>query len=188
MDVETTESTEQVTPESVETEVTETTETQTDKQTETTEQSTDKPSAPESYEDFSVPEGFTFDKDSAGEFNAVAKELDLSQDQAQKLVDLYGAKMLGQLESQQKQAEQWATESKKEFKPAEIDLANKTLGRFADKEMIELLATTGLGNHPKMVALFKTIGGKISEAPIVDAQTSQKPSGVLYKNSPEMYE
>ena len=154
--------------------------------TDTTDQTDNPTGAPESYADFTVQEGLTFDKESAGEFHTVAKDLNLSQEQAQKLVDLYGTKMLGQQATQQAQAETWATESKKTFKPAEIDLANKTLGRFADKEFIELLTSTGLGNHPKMVGLFKSIGSQMSEGQFVSGGSALG-SGPMFKNSPDMY-
>src|SRR5215472_718828 len=42
--------------------------------------------APETYSDFTVPEGFALDKDLAGEFTALAKKGDLSQTYAQELV------------------------------------------------------------------------------------------------------
>jgi len=48
----------------------------------------DKPEgAPEKYEAFKVPEGVTIDETAATEFGALAKELNLTQENAQKLVD-----------------------------------------------------------------------------------------------------
>lgn len=50
----------------------------------------DTPSgAPETYTDFTVPEGFKFDDKALTEATAIFKELNLSQPQAQKLVDTY---------------------------------------------------------------------------------------------------
>lgn len=133
---------------------------------------TDPPAAtgaPESYTDFKVPEGLTYDAASAGDFLAVAKELNLTQDQAQKLVDLYANRMLEMQNAPKAQSEAWYKESIKLYKTEELDLANKTLSRFADKEFIELLANTGLSNHPKMIGLFKSIGEQISEGKFVDS-------------------
>ncbi len=45
--------------------------------------------APEKYADFKVPEGFKFDDKALGEAQATFKELNLTQDQAQKLIDTY---------------------------------------------------------------------------------------------------
>jgi len=143
--------------------------------------------APESYTDFAMPEGFTFDKETAGDFLTTAKEMNLTQDQAQKLVDLYGTRVATQQETHKQQVEAWGVESKKQFKQSEIDLANKTLGQFADKEMIELLASTGLGNHPKMVGLFKTIGSKFSEGTFVDTTSPTTAGKPRYANSPGLY-
>jgi hypothetical protein len=139
------------------------------------------------YEEFTMPEGLVYDKETATDFLTTAKELGLTQEGAQKLIDLYGVRTLGQLEAQQKQSDDWAVESKKTFKSDEIDLANKTLTRFADAEFIDLLKSTGLGNHPKMVGLFKSIGSQISEGNFVDSPHVSAKSGPMYKNSPGMY-
>lgn len=133
---------------------------------------TDPPAAtgaPESYADFTLPEGMTYDAASAGDFLTVAKEMNLTQTQAQKLVDLYAARMQALQNSHQAQSEAWHKESSKLYKTEDLDLANKTLSRFAGKEFIELLANTGLANHPKMIGLFKSIGEQISEGKFVDA-------------------
>ncbi|MEY2703263.1 MAG: hypothetical protein RLY43_1901 [Bacteroidota bacterium] len=134
----------------------------------------EKPNAPTDYEDFKALDGLIYDTESATEFKDVAKELNLTQDQAQKLVDLYGKNILAQQEQQQEQSNQWFNESKKQYKQSEIDLASKTIGRFADKETIDLLGQSGLGNHPKMIGLFKKIGEQISEGKMVDAGTTPK--------------
>ena len=143
--------------------------------------------APESYADFKVPEGLTYDAASAGDFLTVAKELNLTQDQAQKLVDLYGNRMLTMQNAPKAQSEAWYKESTKLYKTEELDLANKTLSRFADKEFIELLANTGLSNHPKMIGLFKSIGEQISEGKFIDATPPGSSGKPLYGNSPGMY-
>lgn len=132
---------------------------------------TDPPAAsgaPETYTDFKVPEGLTFDTASAGDFHTVAKELNLTQDQAQKLVDLYANRMVDMQNAPKAQSEAWYKESAKLYKTEDLDLANKTLGRFADQEFIAMLTSTGLSNHPKMIGVFKSIGEQISEGKFVD--------------------
>ncbi|HET9131900.1 MAG TPA: hypothetical protein VFO86_13180, partial [Terriglobia bacterium] len=47
--------------------------------------------APEKYADFTLPEGFKFDDKTLEAATAVFKDLNLSQEGAQKLVDLYAA-------------------------------------------------------------------------------------------------
>ena len=50
--------------------------------------------APEKYADFKLPDGYKMDETASKEVTAMFKELNLSQDQAQKLVDYYGANLL----------------------------------------------------------------------------------------------
>lgn len=54
----------------------------------TTEAKPDASKAPEAYADFTVPEGFTLNKEALEAAVPVFKELGLTQDQAQKLVDI----------------------------------------------------------------------------------------------------
>ncbi len=58
-----------------------------------------KPKAPEEYAEFTVPEGTTLDEQTATEFKGLAKELDLTQEQAQKLLDFGGGKLRAQIEA-----------------------------------------------------------------------------------------
>ncbi|MGO9170022.1 MAG: hypothetical protein ACLP56_24415 [Candidatus Sulfotelmatobacter sp.] len=62
---------------------------------------TEKPAtkAPEEYAEFKLPEGTTLDEQSATEFKGLAKELDLTQEQAQKLLDFGGGKIRAQIEA-----------------------------------------------------------------------------------------
>src|SRR5882672_2424199 len=50
--------------------------------------------APDKYVDFKLPDGYKMDETASKEVTAMFKELNLSQDQAQKLVDYYGANLL----------------------------------------------------------------------------------------------
>jgi hypothetical protein len=61
--------------------------------------------APEAYEAFTVPEDMVLNEVQLGEFQAVAKELNLTQEQAQKFVDLQVAEV-GR--SEVRAAEHWA--------------------------------------------------------------------------------
>ena len=59
------------------------------------------------YEKFTVPEGFDYDDGKVSEFTTLARELNLSQEQAQKLVDLHVRHWLGFEEQTRAQAEEW---------------------------------------------------------------------------------
>ncbi|HHE1859533.1 TPA: peptidase, partial [Salmonella enterica subsp. enterica serovar Strathcona] len=69
------------------------------------------PGAPEKYA-FTAPEGQELDTSALAQFEPVARELNLTQEQAQKLVDVYPKVLAGvqqqQAESWQKQTEDWA--------------------------------------------------------------------------------
>ena len=137
-------------------------ETSTDEATETTEEVS---GAPESYADFTVPEGFEQPFD---DFKAWAKEQNMTQAQAQSAVDLYASKIVPQIQqAQEKVIEGWREQSVKEFGDKGIELANKAVTKFATPEFIEFLSTSGLGNHPEMIRVFKEIAGKISESSLV---------------------
>jgi len=123
--------------------------------------------APESYTDFALPEGMVWDAEKSAPFLEAAKELGLSQENAQKLVDI-GAKLIGDeqvavLAEHEKTVKGWQEETLSKFKKEDIELANKTLGQFADTGFISFLADSGLSNHPEVVGLFNKIGTAISE-------------------------
>lgn len=61
------------------------------------------PGAPEKYA-FTAPEGQELDTSALAQFEPVARELNLTQEQAQKLVDVYPKVLAG---VQQQQAESW---------------------------------------------------------------------------------
>jgi hypothetical protein len=65
--------------------------------------------APEKYEDFKLPEGYKLSEEAGKEVTSLFKELNLSQDQAQKLVDYYGKNLLETAEAPYKQ---WANTQK----------------------------------------------------------------------------
>lgn len=133
--------------------------------------------APEKYEAFKLPEGVSLDDATMGEFQTLAKDLGLSQDNAQKLVDL-GAK-LSQGESARvtetvKQAKaEWEAASKadKEFggeKFAEnLGKANEVFAKFGTPELKQLLIDSGLGNHPEVVRWAFRVSKALSEDRVV---------------------
>ena len=122
--------------------------------------------APEKYEDFKVPEGFTIDDTAINEFGALAKELNLTQDKAQKLVD-YQVKFqqanMAKLDAQvKKQSDDWAAETLKAYKRE--DLADARRGfKSAPKEVQEMLAACGFDNHKSFVEFFAKVGKSIKE-------------------------
>jgi len=126
--------------------------------------------APEKYE-FKAPEGFTLDMEKVEKtFIPIAKELNLTQEGAQKLVDMYAGITK---ESHELQAttfktfvEGLKTETIKalgaDYKVQLADAA-KSRDRFATPELIEKLNESGLSNDKDMINLFIKIGKAISE-------------------------
>lgn len=154
-------------------------------------------SAPESYTDFKLADGVSLDPDVMGEFKALAKDAGLSQEHAQKLVDL-GAKMQlkgGESVSQglAKAKESWLAASKadKEFGgdgyDANAGAASKVFADFGTPALKELLESSGLGNHPEMIRWAYRVSKAVSPDKVVTGrQGDGKPQDArkFYPNSP----
>ncbi|MGU3629847.1 protease [Comamonas sp. C24C] len=150
----------------------------------------DKPEgAPEAYKDFTLPDGVKLEGEAADAFKGLAKELNLTQDQAQKLADL-GAKQAQ--DGQARQAEilkaanaEWTAQSQadKEFGGENLSqnlaIARKAMDTFATPELKQLLTESGLGNHPEVIRMFFRTGKAISEDSFVSAARGAKPKGDL---------
>lgn len=130
--------------------------------------------APEQYEAFKAPEGVALDEKVMGEFANAARELNLPQDAAQKMVDKM-APLMAQRQAEQLSAmrTEWETKSKTDAEfggdklEASMVQANKAMNAFATDEFRTLLNETGLGNHPEWVRFMVRAGKAISEDKIV---------------------
>lgn len=137
---------------------------------------TDKPAEgdkPIEYADFTAPEGVTLNTDAVTELKAFAAEKKLTQEDAQKLVDL-GAKTMQQqhaaLVSQIEAAQaQWseATRTDQEFGGDKLDenlaVARRALTQFGTPALSTMIKESGLGNHPEIIRAFYRVGKAISE-------------------------
>jgi len=123
--------------------------------------------------DLKVPKGVDLKGESLDELKATAKELGLTQEQAQRLADL-GAKQAqgfaAQLVEQQKTlTAEWAeqTTADKEIGgdklPENLGVAKKALDTFGSPALKTLLNQSGLGNHPEVVRFMVKAGKAISE-------------------------
>lgn len=149
--------------------------------------------APERY-DFKAGEGVSYDAAVIDAYSEVAKELNLSQDNAQKVLDKM-APVIAARQSEQIAAlhADWANSSKadKEFggeKLAEnLGTAKKAMDAFATPELRTLLNDTGLGNHPEVIRMFYRAGKSISEDSFVAgrATSAKSAADVLYDKSPK---
>lgn len=123
--------------------------------------------------EFKLPDGVTLKGEALDELKATAKELGLTQEQAQKVADL-GAKQAqaftNQLvEYQRNQTAEWANATKADKEiggdalDANLGVAKKALDAYATPELKKLLNDSGLGNHPEVIRTFFKVGKAISE-------------------------
>lgn len=125
--------------------------------------------APEAYADFQLPEGMPVDKDFMESTKAVFKESNLSQDQAQKLVNLVVERDKRVEKAQFDQADQWAKEFMKS-PTAKEDLSYAAKAReFCTPGVREMLKDPRIGNNPEILATFAKIGRMLSEDSMVEA-------------------
>lgn len=128
--------------------------------------------APEAY-DFKLPDGMEIDAEVLGEFTAFAKELNLPQDKAQKIVDFQAKLASKQADEYQaaveKQKEQWMAAVKNdpdlggENYEKSVASAVKVVQAFGSPELREVLSATGLGNNPELFKFVHRISQAISE-------------------------
>lgn len=131
---------------------------------------------PETYEAFTMPEGGEVDEALLGEFSAVAKELGLTQAQAQKLVDLQAKSAIAETSARTDQLTQaleaqktrWVDEIKNDPElggakfDATITTAVKAMSFFGDDFRV-LLNESGIGNNPGLIRGLHKIGLAMSE-------------------------
>lgn len=125
--------------------------------------------APEAYADFKLPEGMPVDSDFLDTTKAVFKEAGLSQEKAQKLVDLVVERDRRVEKAQFDQADAWAKEFMKS-PSAKEDLAYAAKAReFCTPGVREMLKDPRIGNNPEILATFAKIGRMLSEDSMVEA-------------------
>lgn len=135
-----------------------------------------------------APENYTFKGQDGNEYNSdvikayseVAKELSLSQEAAQKVLDKV-APVLQEQTQQRLQAvrNEWADASRvdKEFGGKSLDanvaIAKKALDAFGTPELRAFLEESGLGNHPEIIRAFYRAGRAISDDSHVGGRAAQ---------------
>lgn len=141
---------------------------------------------PEQYADFAFEDGKALDAELADDIKATAKELGLTQSQAQKLADL-ALKRTESAQSQQAEMlaqarDEWAGQAKadKEFGgdaiEANLATARKALDTFGTPELKALLNESGLGNHPEVIRFFYRSGKAISEDRVIRGGAAGQPT------------
>jgi hypothetical protein len=164
------------------------------------------PAAPEAYADFNLPEGLSVDKTILDEATPIFKELNLPQEAAQKLVDIYTKQMSGTKDSAIKAVETQRTEWRDAVK------ADKDIGAVLDSKVLPAIGRlkaqlpsdvrdafnaamdfTGAGDHPGVVKALYKIAELVGEgthvtgvgpSPLGQGDKPSRPSiaGALYPN------
>lgn len=129
--------------------------------------------APEAYADFTLADGFEMDGEILESFKGLAKELNVSQEKAQKFIDLQSQLATKQADAYQAavvaQGQQWAAEIKNdpqlggENYDQSVASAVKVIQAFGDESLSHLLNESGLGNHPALFKFCHRISAAISE-------------------------
>lgn len=154
---------------SADTQVDSTTQQTTEQQADATKTESKPAGAPETYEDFTAPEGYNLTSELVGEFKTLAKDLNLTQEQAQKLIELDVKRHQSTGDALQQASAEWAESAKTDAEfggdklPESLASAKKALDAFGTPELRTLLNETGLGNHPDVIRFMVRAGKAISE-------------------------
>lgn len=160
----------------------------------------DAPEPAPTYGDFKLPEGASVDDDSLKAASALFADSGLSQEQAQKFIDLAvsreqvaarkGVQAFVDLQTK------WVSEIKADpdiggdkFQ-ATIASAARAIDRLAIPGLREALDLTGAGNNPAVVKAFARIGQMISEDRFrpgngAPSATAKSPAEVIYGAQPK---
>lgn len=158
-----------------------------------TEQKTEQSKTESKQDDYSFtpPEGVQFDKGIIEEFSNLAKDLKLPKEQAQKLLDLAVKNHRQSINAHLRVREGWVNEIKTDENFGG-DKFNETITRaqrvlrdpeIGSPQLIQLLESTGFGDHPEFIKAFAKIDRKYGE----DRAVTGKPSGTTYKSAAEVF-
>jgi hypothetical protein len=144
------------------------------------------PKAPETYADFKLPEGAAVNADVLKDATAIFKELNLPQDAAQKLVDLYIKDTTKAAEAPANAYKDmiagWRNDVLKDptlasgdnLRPDVAENIGKLKATLGDRAAIdrfnEVMNMSGLGNHPAIVSALNTWGKALAEGKHVEGK------------------
>lgn len=161
-----------------------------------------KEGAPEKYE-WKAPEGMPLDTAALEQFEPFARELNLTNENAQKLMDLHVSRLnalqQSQAEAWHKTIEGWGESFMKDkeiggaAKDVSVKDARAAVEKFGTPELMAILNMPskdnpnglGLGNHPELIRAFSRIGKLLRESG--EHIPSSRPSGAGTDLAHRMY-
>ncbi len=149
-----------------------------------TEEAKPERAAPEAYE-FKAPEGVELNPALLGEFEGLARELNMPQNEAQAIVERMTPKIQARMQAQQVEImaqarADWLQQIEADAeiggaaKQASQASAAKALHQFGTPELRVLLKDSGLEAHPEVVRFFSRAGKAISEDSFVSGRPPTK--------------
>ncbi len=151
--------------------------------------------APKEYETFDMPEGMEMNEAELIAFTPVARDAELSQEQAQKVITYEAARVAEHTQSQidawAKVNEDWKTEvrSDKELGGPAYDVtvgnAKTALKAYGTPALMDALVSTGMGNHPEFIRMFSRVGKAMGEDNLSTggpAEGVRSAADILYPN------
>lgn len=154
--------------------------------------------APEVYADFKLPEGFKANSEALKSVSATFKELNLTQDQAQKLVDAYTSNLIdvmkGPEEAYNTIREGWRKEVLSDatlatggkMKPEVLQTIGRAIDSIGDAKVSqsfrEIMDTTGVGDNPAFVKMFYHLAKASTEGTHVNGN-GPSPGGQSHPNA-----
>ncbi len=192
------------------TSTTESTETKPESTTTSKESTTTETGAPEKYADFTLPEGVKLDDTSLKSAQDLFKAQNLSQTQAQALVDFHVAQLKATTDASSKSYEDmrtdWQAKTKADpeigFKlPAVKETVGRALATLNDPSLVAefraAMDLTGIGDHPAFIKAFYKLSQSVVEGKHVTGTqpskfgqqapgTNERPTAAhaLYPNNP----
>lgn len=144
--------------------------------------------APEAYADFNFSEGYNVDTAIMEKFTELAKGLDLTQEDAQKVMDLAVENMANAQKIQEqawlKQRDDWVKDIKadKDFGGEKfnetMERAKRSVANFFGDDVLKFLDATGYGDHPGLLKGLAKIDMAVGEDKFVDGRPSEQMKSV----------
>lgn len=139
--------------------------------------------APEAYEPFKAPEGMELDKELVGKAQEMFKEMNLTQEQGQKLVDFFVAQQIEASDAPYKAYDEMRETWRSEVK-ADHEIGNKlpqvkvNIGKLydtlGDAELVKgfkaAMDLTGAGDHPAFIKVMNKVALLVTEGTHVNGR------------------